>query len=118
MLCFVRVGELLSNKDFANVIGTLIGFSKKVGTIGSYGNLKDFNECNNQGYYTIAGGSDSSIANKCGIDYGLLFYIKGNDNGSYSLQFAFDMYNRKIVYRMTNSSVTWEQWVRIVGEFA
>ena len=80
-----------------------------------YGSIKNFDDCNNNGYYNITGASNDSILNNPGIDYGILFFYQGNESNGYSIQFAFDMFgNKPFAYRMTNSASAWLSW-RVLG---
>ena len=39
-----------------------------------------------------------------------MIYIDGGGNKRYELQYAFDMFKKKIAYRMTDSNGIWQEW--------
>lgn len=96
--------ELMSNEKLAQVVGGL----SEVSMVGEYGSIRDFNECSKTGYYPISGGG--SATNNPGIGYGGLITINRKIITGYSLQLAFDMFNKKIAYRMTQNGGNWSDW--------
>ncbi|WP_346713306.1 hypothetical protein [Mediterranea massiliensis] len=48
-------GEIkqMSKEDMASVVGGLLKLANENGTIGTYGELKDFNQCTKNGYYRV-----------------------------------------------------------------
>ena len=93
MLCFVEVGGLLR-----------LAYEK--GTIGTYGDLKDFNKCTKNGYYRVMGKSED-ILNACPVTYGIM--VVYGESEPYKLQVTFDLTKKQIAYRMYGDS-NWTGW--------
>ena len=69
--------------------------------------INDFNLCNKTGYYRIVDGSKA--VNNPNIAYGGMISINTIE-ADYFIQIAFDMFNKKIAYRMTQSGGSWTEW--------
>lgn len=87
-------------------VGGLLKLANENGTIGTYGELKDFNQCTKNGYYRVMGKSED-ILNACPITYGIMD-VRG-ENGPYKLQVVFDLTKKQIAYRMYGDS-KWNEW--------
>ena len=101
-------GEIkqMSKEDMASVVGGLLKLANENGTIGTYGELKDFNQCTKNGYYRVMGKSED-ILNACPITYGIMD-VRG-ENEPYKLQVVFDLTKKQIAYRMYGDS-KWNEW--------
>lgn len=99
-------GYWMEFSDLAAVVGGLLKLANENGTIGTYGELKDFNQCTKNGYYRVMGKSED-ILNACPITYGIMD-VRG-ENEPYKLQVVFDLTKKQIAYRMYGDS-KWNEW--------
>ena len=66
----------------------------------------DFNDNDISGSYQT-GDFSRNAANNPGVGYGVLVCM---DVGSYLLQFSFDMFEKKMYYRMRTNLNEWKNW--------
>lgn len=96
-------------------VGELNGIFKGGFLIGDNEEIRDFNNCIEQGLYIINHATKDGTANNPNIGYGMLVHLKWHEKESYSVQFVIDLYNPTFAYRSSDYSGIWQSWMRFTG---